>query len=77
VSEKNPFLHFSGCGNLFAVDYGNSRIQEFDSNGTYLSQWGSLESGIYQFRPYGVAVDSNQNVYVADIGNDLVKEYGP
>ncbi|MBI1299354.1 6-bladed beta-propeller [bacterium] len=57
-------------GNVYVADWGNNRIQKFDSNGGYLTQWGSKEKGGPGkfFNPCGVAVDSNDNVYVADNG---------
>ena len=39
------FIHPSGVavdtsGNVYVADSGNNRIQKFDSNGTYITQWG-------------------------------------
>jgi len=59
-----------GAGNVYVADTSNSRIQKFDGNGNYLSQWGGFGSGNSQFNyPTGVAVDGNGNVYVADSSN--------
>jgi hypothetical protein len=56
-----------GIGNIFVSDYGNSRIQKFNSSRAYVTQWGSAGTGNGQFRePYEIAVDSIGNVYVAD-----------
>src|SRR6476620_12096826 len=29
-------------GNVYVLDTSNNRIQKFDSNGTFITQWGSL-----------------------------------
>src|SRR5215467_9472299 len=39
-----------GSGNVYVVDTWNSRIQKFTGDGTYLTQWGTLGTGIGQFR---------------------------
>ena len=50
---------------------GNNRIQKFNSNGTFITKWGSSGNGDGQFsNPTGVAVDSSGNVYVGDAGNN-------
>jgi len=68
--------------NIYAVDnydsyLGNDcRIEKFDSNGNYLTQWGNFGSGNGQFDfPYGIAIDSNNNVYVADTSNYRVQVF--
>ena len=54
-------------GNVYVADNANYRIQKFDSNGNYITQWGSGGIGDGQFNsPIGVAVDSSGNVYIAD-----------
>jgi len=44
------------AGNVYVVDYANSRVQKFNASGTYLTQWGSPGSGNGQFAtPYQIA----------------------
>jgi len=64
-------------GEVYVADTGNNRVEEFDSDGTYIGQFGTTGSGDGQFSaPEGVAVDPNTNdVYVADTGNDRVEEF--
>jgi DNA-binding beta-propeller fold protein YncE len=46
----------------------NDRIQVFDSNGNFITMWGTSGTGDGQFKsPSGIAVDSSSgNVYVAE-----------
>ncbi|PAV12998.1 hypothetical protein ASJ81_04530 [Methanosarcina spelaei] len=63
-------------GNVYADNPHNSLIQKFDSNGRYLTQWGSLGTGNGQFNgSIGVAVDSSGNVYVADQYNNRIQKF--
>lgn len=70
--------------NVYVVDFGGgsgypSRIQKFDSNGSYLTQWGTYGSGDGQFNsPNGIVVDTNggvNTVYVADIFNNRIQKF--
>jgi sugar lactone lactonase YvrE len=63
-------------GNVYVADYGNSRIQKFDSSGGYLTKWGGQGSGNGQFNyPSSVATDSSGNVYVADSENHRIQKF--
>ena len=63
-------------GNVFVVDIGNFRIQKFDANGKFLTQWGSPGKEPGQFsRGWAIAVDSKGNVYVGDEGNQRVQKF--
>ena len=66
-----------------AVDSSNSvyvadtdRVEKFDRNGNYLTQWGSIGSGNGQFEySQYIAVDSSNNVYVTDSENHRVEKF--
>jgi peptidylamidoglycolate lyase len=53
-------------GNVYVADRSNSRVQVFDSNGIFRSQWKSRELG----RPWSLSIGSDGLVYVVD-GGDL------
>ena len=44
-------------GNIFVADYANQQIQKFDSEGNFITMWGSKGRGDSQFiKPWGVGV---------------------
>ena len=69
-------------GNIYVADADgnshNNRVQLFASDGTILSQWGSLGSGPGQFNfAARVAVDrTGLKIYVCDASNDRVQLFG-
>src|SRR5262249_1943990 len=66
-----PFgLATDGSGNVYVVDQGNDRIQKFDTNGTFLTTWGTEGSG-----PTGVATDASGHVYVTEIVNNRIQKF--
>jgi uncharacterized protein YjiK len=61
---------------VYVADYGNNRIQEFSSSGTFLAKWGSRGPGNGEFGfPSGVATDSSGNIYVAEWVNDRIQKF--
>ncbi len=55
--------------NVYVVDSGNYRVQEFSSTGTYITQFGSKGTGHGQFvKPYAIAMNQNSgDIYVSDV----------
>jgi len=61
---------------VYVTDRTNSRVQIFNSSGTYVSQFGSLGSGNGQLDlPIGTAIDSSGNVWVVDSYNKRLQQF--
>jgi len=61
--------------NIYVADTGNSRIQKFNSDGEFLSSWGTngFENGKLQ-SPVGIAIYEN-NVYVVDEKRNTIQKF--
>lgn len=71
---SNPFAITIGQNNQIYVSDGTNRISIFDLNGIFISVFGSSGAGAGQFNNiYGIATDSSNKVYVADLYNARVQ----
>jgi sugar lactone lactonase YvrE len=65
-------------GDIYVVDTGNNRVQRFNAEGNYLSEFGQFGSDNGSFNaPWGIAVDKQGFVYIADSMNKSVKKFAP
>jgi DNA-binding beta-propeller fold protein YncE len=65
-------------GHVYVADTGNKRIVVFDSDGNYLTDFGSAGFDPGQFdEPVGVAVGNDGVVYVTDTWNQRVQSFTP
>ncbi len=63
-------------GDLWILDTGNNRVEEFNRAGEYLRQFGSAGSGDGQLSAAdGLAIDSHGDIWVLDSGNSRVQEF--
>jgi streptogramin lyase len=74
-------LDIDSSGNVYVADTkyifpGKDRIQKFDSNGTFIKEWGTTGEGNGEFNhPTAITVDYLGNVYVADTNNNRVQKF--
>jgi hypothetical protein len=62
-------------GNIYAADFANSRVSKFRPDGTWITAWGVSGTGPGQLRrPYGIDLDTDGDVYVAD-GNNYIHRF--
>jgi YD repeat-containing protein len=66
----------SPSGNIYVVDQGNNRVEEFNSSFAFVRAFGKkgTEPGEFQ-SPVSVAISPNQAVWVGDYGNNRVDEF--
>jgi DNA-binding beta-propeller fold protein YncE len=76
---RSPWgITVDGAGDVYVSDTGNHRIEKFDKEGNFITQWGGFGNGKGQFNfPYGIAVDARGSVFVVDSGNTRVEQFMP
>ena len=66
---------FDSNDNIFVGDSSNSRLQKFNSSGTYITKYGSFSYSAPFRWPWGIGVSSDNKVYVADTNNNDIYEF--
>src|SRR5207253_100748 len=62
---------------IFVAEHEGKRVQVFDTDGNYVTKWGTAGSGPSQFASaFGVAVNAVGQVYVADRLNHRIQKFG-
>ena len=63
-------------GNLYVTDTMNNRVEIFDADGNFLSEFGKNGDGPGFFtRPKGIAIDSDGHIWVADQVQDRLQVF--
>ena len=63
-------------GNVYVTDTMNNRVEIFDADGNFISEFGKNGDGPGYFaRPKGIAVDSNGHIWVADQVQDRLQVF--
>jgi DNA-binding beta-propeller fold protein YncE len=65
-------------GNVFISDTLNTRIEEFDADGTFIRAFGEAGDGPgYLDRPKGLSIDGDGHIWVADAMQDRIQVFTP
>lgn len=64
-------------GNIYVADgIRNARIAKYDAEGRWIKNWGTRGSAPGEFNVIqGIAIDANDNIYVADYGNKRIQVF--
>ncbi len=63
-------------GSYLVSDFENHWIWRYDSNRNYVGRIGRYGTGDGQFiRPWGIAFDSSQNIYISDSDNHRIQKF--
>ncbi len=68
-------------GNIYTTEGNNgfgssNRVQKFDSNGVFITKWGSFGTGDGQFKEsQGIGISRTNEVYVVDAVNNRIQKF--
>ncbi len=71
---KTGKIAVDGEGHVYVADYGNNRVQKFDSKGDFLAKWGNRGNGHF-IGPVDIALDGQGNVYVVEADSNRVQKF--
>jgi sugar lactone lactonase YvrE len=73
-------------GNIFVTDFNNHTLRQVTPSGAvttlagWAGMWGSADganNGASFFGPSSLSVDASTNIYVADLGNNIIRKVSP
>lgn len=77
-TQNKPYPVVDSAGRVYVTDPEGYRILVFSSQGQYLARFGLFGQDLSSFGlPNGLAMDANDNLYVADAGNNRILRFPP
>jgi sugar lactone lactonase YvrE len=74
--DNKPYLATDSAGRIYVTDPEGYRVLIFNAFGDYIGRFGSFGTGPTQFAlPVGIAIDAQDNVYIADTHNNRIVKY--
>ena len=76
--NNKPYTAVDSAGRIYVTDPEGYRVLIFNNFGDYLGRFGSFGTEVNNFGlPNGIAIDSQDNIYIADAGNNRVLKFAP
>jgi DNA-binding beta-propeller fold protein YncE len=77
-TNNKPYLAVDSAGRVYVSDPEGYRVLIFSADGAYLGRFGRYGPEITSLGlPNGVAVDADNNLYIADAGNNRILKFAP
>ena len=76
--NNKPYLAADSGGRVYITDPEAARVLIFSPDGSYLGKFGQFGTDANSFNLInGIFIDGQDNIYIADGGNNRVLKYGP
>ncbi len=76
--NNKPYTAVDSAGRVYVTDPEGYRVLIFDAAGNYIGRFGSFGADSANFGlPNGIAIDAQDNVYIADAGNNRILKFAP
>ncbi|VAW32179.1 hypothetical protein MNBD_CHLOROFLEXI01-4714, partial [hydrothermal vent metagenome] len=76
--NNKPYLAVDSGGRVYITDPEFPRVLIFGPNGSYLGKFGQFGTDANSFNQInGIFIDGQDNIYIADAGNNRVLKYAP
>ena len=76
--NNKPYTAVDSAGRVYVTDPEGFRVLVFNPNGTYLGRFGNFGTDANNFGlPNGITIDAQDNVYIADSGNNRILKFAP
>jgi DNA-binding beta-propeller fold protein YncE len=76
--NNKPYTAVDSAGRIYVTDPEGYRVLIFNNLGEYLGRFGNFGTDVNSFGlPNGIAIDAEDNIYIADSGSSRILKFGP